>query len=424
MEREQPKLKILMFPWLAHGHIFSFLQLAKTLSSRNFTIYMCSTPVNIDSMQPTIKNNEFSASIKLVKLHIPSSPQLPPELHTTKNLPSNLLPTLIEAFQTSSSSFSEILNSVDPDMLIYDFFQPWAPKLALSKGIPSVAFATTGATSISFYHHMYTVGTRSPFPSEAIYLLDQERGDQHIKDADEDFLFGNLTLSSDIVLMKSRREVEDNDNDEHSEIMKWLSEKNQCSTLYISFGSECFLSKEQIAEIAKGIMLLGEINFLWVIRFPIEEKTTRIEDELPAGFLETVNERGKIIGKWAPQTKILAHPSIGRFVSHCGWSSITESMYFGVPVIAMPMNSEQPLNARLVVEACFGVEVEKDANGHYVGEEVAKAINKVMVEKEFYEGLRDRAKRLSENIKENAEREANETAEQLLRICMKYKNQV
>ncbi|KAL6548472.1 hypothetical protein OROGR_008893 [Orobanche gracilis] len=392
-----------------------------------------------------------------LELHVPSSPQLPPELHTTKNLPSNLLPTLIEAFQTSNPSFSEILNSVGPDMLIYDFLQPGAPKLALSKGIPSVAFASTGATSISFYHHMYTVGTRSPFPSKAIYLLDHEHVDlrsrvtQHLKDADEDFLFGILTLSSDIVLMKSCREVEDkyidylsvlckkqivstgpliahasdnDDKDEHSEIMKWLSEKNQCSTLYISFGSECFLSNEQIAEIAKGIMLLSNVNFLWVIRFPIGEKITRVEDELPAGFLETVNERGKIIGKWAPQTKILAHPSIGGFMSHCGWSSITESMYFGVPIVAMPMRFDQPINARLAVEADFGVEVEKDADGHYVREQVAKAINKVMVEKEFYDGLRDRAMRLSEKIKENAEQEANETAEQLLRICMKYKAQV
>ncbi|KAL6548471.1 hypothetical protein OROGR_008892 [Orobanche gracilis] len=456
MEREQPRLKILMFPWLAHGHIFSFLQLAKTLSSRNFAIHLCSTPVNLDSIKPSIEK-EFSASINLMELHVPSSPQLPPELHTTKNLPSNLIPTLIEAFQTSSSSFSEILNSANPDLLVYDFFQPWAPKLASSKGIPSVLFATTAATSLSFYHHHYTIGTRSPFPSKAIYLLDHERIDlrsritQHVKDADEDFAFGNLTLSTDIVLIKSCREVEDkyvdylsvlckkqivstgpliahasddDDKEEHSEIMKWLSEKNQCSTLYISFGSECFLSKEQIAEIAKGIVLLGNVNFLWVIRFPIEEKITRVEDQLPAGFLETVHERGKIIGKWAPQTKILAHPSIGGFVSHCGWSSITETMYFGIPVVAMPIKSEQPLNARLAVEAGFGVEVEKDANGHYVGEEVAKAINKVMVEKEFYEGLRDRAMRLSEKIKENAEQEANETAKQLLRICMKYKAQV
>ncbi|KAI3469432.1 hypothetical protein Pfo_026095 [Paulownia fortunei] len=456
MEKEQLKFRILMFPWLAHGHIFPFLELAKRLSRRNFSIYLCSTAINLDSIKTSIeKDLSDGASVELVELHLPSSPELPPELQTTKNLPSNLFPTLLKAFQMSSSSFSDIMNSVKPDLLIYDFFQPWAPKLASSKGIPSVYFSTSGTTPFAFFHHVYTMGTASTFPYQAIYLLDHERinlSDRitpHIKDADQDFAFGNLTLSSDIVLVKSCREVEekyidylsvlskkqivstgpliadadDYDDKEHSEIMKWLSGKKQCSTVYISFGSECFLSKQQIAEIAKGLEL-SNVNFLWVIRFPVGEKTTSIEEELPAGFLEMVRERGMVIPRWAPQTKILAHPSIGGFVSHCGWSSITESMYFGVPVVAMPMKVEQPINARLALEAGVGVQVEKDGHGHYAGEEVAKAINKVIVEKALYEGLRNRAKRLSEKIKENEEQEVNEAAEQLLRICMKNKEQV
>ncbi|KAK6138542.1 hypothetical protein DH2020_027709 [Rehmannia glutinosa] len=449
MEKEQPKFKILMFPWLAHGHIFPFLELAKRLSTRNFTIYLCSTPINLDSIKTSIDQKEYSSfDVKLVELHVPSLPQLPPEMHTTKNLPSNLLPTLLQAFQISTSSFSDILDSVKPDLLIYDLFQPWAPKIASSKGIPRVYFCTSGATPCSFYHHSYTVGTGSPFPYQAIYLRDHEKVNlrnliaPYIKDADDDFAFGNFRLSSDIVLVKSCRDVEGKyidylsvlskkrivstgplvvdvncDDKESWEMMEWLNGKKQCSTVYISFGSECFLSKEQIAEIAKGLKL-SKANFLWVLRFPIGEKTS-LEEELPAGFLETVKNRGIVISRWAPQNKILAHPSIGGFVSHCGWSSITESMYFGVPIIAMPMKFEQPINARLVVEAGVAVEVEKDVNGRFVGEDVAKAINKVTVEKEFCEVLRDRAKRLSEKIKENAEQEMNETAEQLLRICLK-----
>ncbi|GFP81919.1 beta-d-glucosyl crocetin beta-1 6-glucosyltransferase [Phtheirospermum japonicum] len=426
-----------MFPWLAHGHINPFFELAKRLPTRNFTVYLCSTRVNLDSIKPSIHN----ASIKLVELHVPSSPELPPEMHTTKNLPSNLIPNLIIAFQMSSPSFSEIINSVKPDLLIYDFFQPWAPKLASLENIPSVLFSTSGATPLSYSHHTHTMGPSSPFPYRAIYQLDHER----VQRGAEDFAFGNFTLSTDIVLVKSSRGVEDkyidylsvlskkrivptgplvvhdNDDDyeEHSEIMKWLSEKNKCSTIYISFGSEYFLAREQIAEIARGLQL-SKVNFLWIIRFPNGEKTASVEEALPEGFLETVKERGKVIGKWAPQTKILAHPSIGGFVSHCGWSSITESMYFGVPVIGMPMKVEQPINARLAVEVGVGVEVEKDKNGNYSGDEMAKAINKVMA-KEFYEGMRDRAKRLSQKIKESEENEVNETAEQLLRICMKNK---
>ncbi|KAH6808763.1 hypothetical protein C2S51_026546 [Perilla frutescens var. frutescens] len=383
---------------------------------------------------------------------MPSSLELPPQLHTTKNLPTNLLPTLVQAFQESSSSFLDIMDSVKPDLLIYDTFQPWAPNLASAKGIPSVYFLTAAATSFSYYQHAYTMGTGSTFPYKAISVPDndiikaRDPVKPYIKDADNDFAFGNFTRSSDIVLLKSCSEIElkyidylsvlckkkmvctgplivdghDCNDNESAEIMKWLGGKDHSSTVYISFGSECFPSREQIAEIAIGLQL-SDVNFLWVIRFPVGARITTIEEELPEGFLEKVKDKGLVISRWVPQTKILGHPSIGGFVSHCGWNSVVETMYFGVPVIAMPMRADQPLNAQLVVESGIGVGVEKECNGMYVGEEVAKAINKVMVERTFYEGLRSKALRLSEAIKEKDEHEVNEAAEQLLMICMKNK---
>ncbi|KAK4425800.1 UDP-glucosyltransferase 29 [Sesamum alatum] len=456
MEKRETKFRILMFPWLAHGHISPFLELAKRLSKTNFSIYLCSTAVNLDSIRADIqKDASEDPFIKLVELHIPPSSGLPPELHTTRNLPSNLVPALLRAFQMSSFSFSDIMDSVDPDLLIYDFFQPWAPKIASSKGIPCVYFSCVSVAPFAFYHHVYTEGTASTFPYQAIYLLDHEnvnlraRIEANIKDAENEFAFGNFKLSTDIVLMKSSRcfegkymdylsswckkrilptgpliaDASDCDDEKLSEIMRWLDEKQERSTVYISFGSECFLSKDQIQVIVKGLGLCS-VNFLWVVRFPIEEKITSIEEALPAGFLETVKDRGMVVLGWAPQTKILAHPSTGGFVSHCGWSSIMESMYVGVPVIAMPMKSEQPINARLVVETGVGVEVGRDGNGHYLAEEFAKAINKVIVEKPFCEGLRNGAKRLSEAMKESEEGEMNEVAEQLLRVCMNNKKQV
>ncbi|KAL8524941.1 hypothetical protein ACS0TY_014530 [Phlomoides rotata] len=214
--------------------------------------------------------------------------------------------------------------------------------------------------------------------------------------------------------------IADSNDEESSEIIEWLNVRDFRSTIYISFGSECFLTKDQIAEVAKGLQCC-DVNFLWVIRFPDGEKIGPVEDELPEGFVERVKGRGLVVSKWAPQTQILGHPSIGGFVSHCGWSSVMESVYFGVPIIAMPMKSEQPINAQLVVEGGVGVGVDKERNGGvYVGEEVAKAINKVMVEKAFYE----KVEKVSEMMRDKEEEEMNEAAEHLWRICMKNKKQV
>ncbi|KAG8367863.1 hypothetical protein BUALT_Bualt16G0116800 [Buddleja alternifolia] len=370
---------------------------------------------------------------------MPSSPELPPHLHTTKNLPSNLLPTFINAFKSSISSFSEILETLKPDLLIYDLFQPWAAKLALSQGIPCVYFVISGATASSFYRHLYTKGTASTYPYPAIYMLDHEMNNVReviksaSRDPDKDFALENYTMSSDIVLVKSCREVEekyidylgalckkrivptgpligrsDQDEDEEEEdsgILKWLSGKSYSSTVYISFGSEHFFTESEIEKIAKGLQLCNA-NFIWVIRFPLgEQNIISLEDKLPRGFLDITKGRGMVVSRWAPQARILAHSSIGGFLSHCGWNSVTESMYFGVPIIAMPMKYEQPLTARMVVEA-----------------ELAKAINKVVItETTVCEGLRNTSKKLSDKIKEKEEEEVNQVAEQLLRLCMKNK---
>ncbi|PIM99505.1 hypothetical protein CDL12_28000 [Handroanthus impetiginosus] len=180
--------------------------------------------------------------------------------------------------------------------------------------------------------------------------------------------------------------------------------------VYISFGSEYFLSKEQIFEIAKAFEL-GGVNFIWVVRVPSDEKMIGIEDGFLIEFLERVNGKGLIVLRWAPQTKILAHLSVSGFVSHYGWSSIIEDVYFGIPIIAMPMKSEQSINAWLVVEAGVGVEVRREGDRLYMRERIAKAINM-------------RAKKLSEKIKEKEEQEVNEAATELLKICTKKKQQV
>jgi UDP:flavonoid glycosyltransferase YjiC (YdhE family) len=123
-----------------------------------------------------------------------------------------------------------------------------------------------------------------------------------------------------------------------------------------------------------------------------------------------------VLEGWAPQTKILEHPSIGGFVSHCGWSSVMESMKFGVPIIAVPVHLDQPLNARLVEEVGVGVEVKRDMNGKLEREKVAKVIREVVVEKAG-EGVRRKAKELKEKIREKGEEDIDGVVQELAKLC-------
>ncbi|KAG8372982.1 hypothetical protein BUALT_Bualt12G0123600 [Buddleja alternifolia] len=457
MDSETTNFKILLFPWLAHGHIFPYLELAKRILKRkNCHIHICSTSINFTSINNFIQHNSLENSIELAEIHLPPSHELPPHYHTTKNLPSNLVSTLIKAFQKSNSSFSEIITSLKPDLVIYDIFQPWAAKIASSKGIPAVHFATFGAATVSFFYHQYVGGPKSDYPSTAISLRNHERTDlddifkfvyTNVFEEDKDVFFVNFKLSSDIVLVKTCRGFEGkymdyfsglfkekqlvhigslvnydhnrNDEEENSEIIQWLSKRSKNSTVYISFGSEYFLSNDEIEEIAKGLELCG-VNFIWIVRFPIEDERISVEEALPKGFLERVKERGIVVQGWAPQAKILSHESTGGFVSHCGWSSVIESVYFGVPIIAMPIKVDQPINARMLAEVGACMEVSTDENGVYKGEEIGKAMKKVMMDKSGDE-LRLRAQKLSEKMKMEEEEALDSAVEHLWQICMKNK---
>lgn len=65
---------------------------------------------------------------------------------------------------------------------------------------------------------------------------------------------------------------------------------------------------------------------------------------------------GQVFTKWAPQSEILAHGSIGGFLTHCGWNSSLESILNGVPMIAWPLFAEQKMNATQLAED-YGVAV-------------------------------------------------------------------
>ncbi|XP_009608408.1 UDP-glucosyltransferase 29 [Nicotiana tabacum] len=448
MDTRQRSIRIAMLPWLAHGHICPFIELAKALSKRNFYIYICSTPVNINSFKQTISEKD-SISIKIVELHFPNLPELPPHYHTTNGLPPLLMSTLKNALDMAKPSFFHILNTLKPDLVMYDFLQPWVPTMAASQNIPSVLFLTPGAAASCYLFHIGRKKPVSEYPFSAIYLRDHEYDrNRHMFEPTEDDGYtdtqrrvnGCIDGSSEIILIKTIRELEGKYMDflstlcekryvpvgplvrapetehehEHSEVMKWLNSKQRCSTILASFGSEYFLSKEEMEELAYGLEL-SKVNFLWVVRFPMGEKIS-LEEALPKGFLDRIGNTGKVVQGWAPQLRILQHSSIGGFVSHCGWSSVMEGLKLGIPIIAMPMHLDQPLNAKLVVDAGVGEEAVRDKNGNLDRQEVAKVIRKVVAEKTG-QRLRKRAREYSEILKSNGAKEIDQVVEELLKLC-------
>nr|UXM20059.1 UGT35 [Panax notoginseng] len=244
--------------------------------------------------------------------------------------------------------------------------------------------------------------------------------------------------SCDIILIKSFRELEGkyfdffstlsdktvvpvgplvqdpmghNEDPKTEQFINWLDKRAESTVVFVCFGSEYFLSNEELEEVAIGLEI-SMVNFIWAVRFLEGEK----KGVLPEGFVQRVGDRGLVVEGWAPQARILGHSSTGGFVSHCGWSSITESMKFGVPVIAMARHFDQPLNGKLAAEVGVGMEVVRDENGKYKREGIAEVTRKVVVEKSG-EVIRRKARELSEKMKEKGEQEIDRVVEELVIIA-------
>lgn len=59
-------------------------------------------------------------------------------------------------------------------------------------------------------------------------------------------------------------------------------------------------------------------------------------------------------GQWFPQQDVLAHPNIKLFITHAGYASTIETVYHGVPIIAIPVFGDQKMNAVYAETKGFG----------------------------------------------------------------------
>uniref|UniRef100_A0A2P2NGL4 Glycosyltransferase n=1 Tax=Rhizophora mucronata TaxID=61149 RepID=A0A2P2NGL4_RHIMU len=277
--------------------------------------------------------------------------------------------------------------------IINNPFIPWVSDVAASLGLPSAMLWVQSCACFAAYYHYYH--GLVPFPTEENPEIDVQLPCMPLLKYDEipsflhpitpyPFLRGTVlgqckNLDKPFcILMESFQELEQEVIDYMSKIcpiktvgplfknpagakttvsadffkaddcIEWLDTKPTSSVVYISFGSVVFLKQDQGNEIAHGLMNSG-LSFLWVLRPPTKEFPDMKELVLPDGFFEKTGDKGKIV-QWGPQERVLAHPSVACFVTHCGWNSSMEALASGVPVVAFPQWGDQVTNAKYLVD--------------------------------------------------------------------------
>ncbi|GJN17978.1 hypothetical protein PR202_gb05089 [Eleusine coracana subsp. coracana] len=456
---------VVLYPSPGMGHLVSMIELGKTLGLRGLpvTIVVIDPPYNTGATAPFLAG--VSAANPCISFHrLPKVDRLPPVASEHQEALTFALA------RASNPHLHAFLASTRPRVLVLDFFCSIALGAARALGVPAYFFFTSGAQVLAYFLHLPVLhaSTKSnfkdmgedelvempglpPFPATHNILPLMDRRDE----AYGEFLrvCGELCLA-DGVIVNTFRSLERRAVDavvagkcaptpkvycigpliksgevatttgggkEEEGCLAWLDAQPEGSVVFLCFGSIGRFGAEQIKEVARGLEMVSEQRFLWVVRAPPSADPAKkferppepdLEALLPEGFLARTGSRGLVVKSWAPQRDVLAHKAVGGFVTHCGWNSVLEAVMAGVPMIAWPLYAEQRLN-RVFLEAelrlAVAVEGYDKGAGVVSAEEVAEKVRWLM-ESEGGRELRERtmeAKRRAEDaLREGGESEA------------------
>uniref|UniRef100_A0A0R0ENB2 Uncharacterized protein n=1 Tax=Glycine max TaxID=3847 RepID=A0A0R0ENB2_SOYBN len=354
------ELHVVMFPFLAFGHISPFVQLSNKLFSHGVRVTFLSAASNIPKIRSTLNLNPAITVIPL---------QFPNGIANTAELPPHLAGNLIHALDLTQDQVKSLLLELKPHYVFFDFAQNWIPKLASEVGIKSVHFSVYSAisdASITVPSRFDDVEGRNinfedlkkPPPAMQVLLWSAS------------FLHSLFTALLLLPLLFA-----------------------SSAPLFCCYGfGETFLNEDQIKELATGLELIG-LPFILVLNFPSNlSAKAELERALTKGFLERVKNRGVVHTGWFQQQLALKHSSLGCYVCHGGFSSVIEALINECQLVLLPFKGDQFFNSKLIAnDLKAGVEVNRgDEGGFFHKEDIIDAIKTIMMEDNKEQGKQTR----------------------------------
>ncbi|KAG2699858.1 hypothetical protein I3843_07G207000 [Carya illinoinensis] len=398
------KPHIVIFPFMSQGHTIPLLDLSKKLSSRSLKVTIITTPSNSSSIRSY--TSQYS-NIHLREISFPHIHELPHGCENTSQLQSiDQLLLFLRATKKLQAPFEETLEDLSkhqdpPTCVISDSFLGWTNDSCRAFGVSRLVFHGMGAFAMAVkkslsinQNHKCVESDTEPLDVKGVrlrfevkkkdlpnslrqmdsclsqFFVEAEKSDlgssgvivnsfselekEHI--ASLESLYGNGTRAwcvGPLFLygeMEGERTTQQNGQTSLRKWASWLNRhEEENSVIYVAFGSQADLSESQLDELAYGLEL-SEMDYILVVR-------SKSNWEPPSDIVSE-GKKGLILKEWIDQKWVLAHRAVGGFLSHCGWNSVLESLSMGVPILAWPMQNEQHLNARFLVEEIkVGVQV-------------------------------------------------------------------
>ncbi|PKI33538.1 abscisate beta-glucosyltransferase-like [Punica granatum] len=453
-------VEMFFFPFVGGGHQIPMVDMARVFAAHGANSIILAAPSAAPSFQKSIAGDQRSGRpIKVHTLQLPENAVSPD---------SDMSAAPFTDTSALQQPLRELLLERKPDCIVVDMFHRWSGEVIDATGVPRVVFNGSACFPRCAMEMMKIYNPREGLSSEFEPFLipglpdkivmtesqlphfdkgppgggNRPRGakmggpdksqfgvvvnsfyDLEPKYVDlfrnelgtRAWVVGPVSLCNRDVKDKAVRGKESSIDEETC--LNWLDSKEPNSVLYVSFGSLVRMAPIQILELAHGLEASGE-SFVWVVgKISSSDgngEKSRDVDCLPDGFEERMREskRGLIIRGWAPQLLILEHPSVGGFMTHCGWNSTLEGVSSGVPMITYPVSAEQFYNEKLITDV-LGIGIKSGSIEWSSGKEPKKPVRREKVEavvRELMAGgaeaaeMRRRAKELGEKARRAVEK--------------------
>nr|XP_043640091.1 UDP-glycosyltransferase 83A1-like [Erigeron canadensis] len=411
------KSHVLVIPFPAQGHVIPMMELSQRLIEQGVKVTFVNTEVIHNKIVTSNWINKDGVDDDL--RHMVS---IPDGLDPCEDR-NDIVKLAKSISQNMPGKFEELIESVDKEddtkitCIIADFNMAWAIRVAKKKGIKPAAFWSASVITLASVlsvekliddgiinekgmvlkdemirlsdsmlpmkpTNMFWVCFEDPALSEVAFQI--VLAAKQASELTEWVLCNSTTeleaatfsmypqLSPIGPLLASNRLADQTGHfwKEDTTCLAWLDQQPACSVIYIAFGSFTLFNQNQFEELAFGLELSNK-PFLWVVRPGMTKETATI---FPDGYMERIGSRGKIVS-WAPQQKVLAHPSVACFVSHCGWNSTLEGVTNGLPFLCWPYFSDQFQDETYICDIWkTGLGLNKDERGIITREEIKSKI--------------------------------------------------
>ena len=156
MANGREERNIVMFPFMAAGHLNPFMALARQLERKQgYTVTIVNTPLNIQRLKSSLPSK---TNIRLAEIPFQGTNYgLLPDVEKTDTLSHELVIPLMEALENLESPFKSLLIDISkhdgyaPMCIISDMFLGWTVKVANELEIYHAAFIVEASYSMAIY---------------------------------------------------------------------------------------------------------------------------------------------------------------------------------------------------------------------------------------------------------------------------------